>query len=260
MRTADMNYDDTHIAFLAAIWGEGFLSPGGAAEVARALEGMDLRGKDVLDIGCGAGGVTALLVAEHGARHVTGMDVEPDVCRAAREFVARKGLADRIDIVETAPGPLPFPAESFDVVFSKEAILHVPDKAALAREVFRVLKPGGWFVGSDWMISHDGEPSPAMAHYLKCEDLDFALESPARYERALTEAGFVDVSLRNRNPWYREEARRELARLTGPERSRFEALSGKAEIARQIETWEAMLPVLESGEHCPHHLLGRKPF
>lgn len=259
MRTEEMNYDDDHIAFLSAMWGDGCLSPGGPAETARVLEGIDLKGRTVLDIGCGAGGITALLVTDHGAGHVTGLDVESDVCAAARDFVARKGLSDRVDIAQVAPGPLPFAPESFDVVFSKDSILHIPDKAALARDVFRVLKPGGWFVASDWLISHDGDPSPEMAYYLECEDLDFIIESPTRYERALKAAGFENVELRNRNPWYREEAKTELARLTGPERKRFEALLGEDEIARQVQTWTAMLVVLQTGEHCPHHLRGRKP-
>jgi phosphoethanolamine N-methyltransferase len=98
-----------------------------------------------------------------------------------------------------------------------------------------------------------------MRHYLACEDLDFGMASPERYARALRDAGFVDVVLTDRNPWYREEAARELARLTGPERAEFERLTSPAEIARQIRTWQAMQTVLASGEHCPHHLRGRRP-
>ena len=46
---SEMNYDDRHIATLEDIWGEGFLSPGGPDEVARVIEGLDLRGKRVLE-------------------------------------------------------------------------------------------------------------------------------------------------------------------------------------------------------------------
>src|SRR5690606_12621221 len=112
---------------------------------------------------------------------------------------------------------------------------------------------------SDWLIGHDGEPSPEMAAYIAAEALDFGMASPRRYERALAGAGFVDNELRNRNAWYREVARQELQRLTGPERQRFADLLGETEVARQIRTWEAMVPVLESGEHCPHHFRARKP-
>ena len=58
---SEEHYPPRMIAMLEAIWGEGFLSPGGPAEVARVLEGHDIRGKAVLDIGCGAGFVTAIL-------------------------------------------------------------------------------------------------------------------------------------------------------------------------------------------------------
>ena len=51
-------YDDDAIRFLEALWGDGYLSPGGPDEVDRVLEGLSLRGKTVLDIGCGSGGIT----------------------------------------------------------------------------------------------------------------------------------------------------------------------------------------------------------
>ena len=252
-------YDEGHIAFLEAIWGEGYLSPGGPDEVARVLDGLDLTGLAVLDIGCGTGGITASLAADYGSGRVVGIDVEPAPCRAARDLAARRGVSDRVEIRQVEPGPLPFGAGSFDLVFSKDSIVHIPDKEALAADVFRVLRPGGVFAASDWLTARDGPPSAEMEHYLACEDLDFGMASPARYRAALEAAGFADVRLVDRNPWYRLEARRELAVLTGPERARLELLVGAEEIARQVRTWSAMLPVLDSGEHCPHHLRARKP-
>jgi phosphoethanolamine N-methyltransferase len=193
------HYDDGVIGFLGELWGDGYLSPGGPEEVARVLDGLDIGGLTVLDVGCGAGGVTVDLVRRHGAGRVIGIDVEPDVCAAARRRVAAAGLADRIEIREVAPGPFPLPDASIDIVFSKDSIVHVPDKERLAAEAFRVLRPGGWFVASDWLIGHDGDPSPEMAHYIRLEDLDFAMASPARYRRALAAAGFTGIRLVNRN-------------------------------------------------------------
>ena len=259
MSDDELHYGKPIITFLEAIWGEGFLSPGGPDEVARVLDGIDLRGRRVLDIGCGAGGITAALAGEYGAAEVLGIDVEAPVCAAARDLARRRGVADRVEIRQVEPGPLAFPDGSFDVVFSKDSIVHIADKESLARDVFRVLRKGGWFVASDWLTSRDGAPSAAMKHYLDCEDLGFGMASPGRYRKALEAAGFDSVELRDRNGWYREEAARELALLKGPERARLEALTSKAEIARQIRTWEAMQPVLASGEHCPHHLRARKP-
>jgi phosphoethanolamine N-methyltransferase len=150
MSNDDNHYPPRMIVMLEAVWGEGFLSPGGAEEVARVIGSHRLTGLSVLDIGCCAGGVDVALATTHGAAYVCGIDVEDPVLTHARALVARHGLSDRIGLVKVAPGPLSFPPATFDVVFSKEALVHIPNKHDLMREVFRVLKPGGryWWAKS----------------------------------------------------------------------------------------------------------------
>ncbi|TYR34905.1 methyltransferase domain-containing protein [Mesorhizobium microcysteis] len=255
----EAEYDDTAIRFLAALWGEGYLSPGGPDEVDRVLEGIDLSGRNVLDIGCGAGGITLHLARAHNAAHVTGFDVEEPVVAHARRAAETAGLGDRVTFVQSPPGPLPFADRAFDVVFSKDALLHVPDKDALFGEIFRLLKPGGTFAASNWMIGHDEEPSPDMKAYIEAEGLSFSMASPARYRQAMERAGFVDVVTVDRNGWYREVARGELERLKGPLYDTVSAAVGSAYVDKNIRTWTAMQKVLDSGEHRPTHLRGRKP-
>lgn len=255
----EAEYDDTAIRFLEALWGEGYLSPGGPEEVDRVVAGIALAGKCVLDVGCGAGGVTMHLATVHGSGHVTGFDVEAPVIEAARRRAEALGLTDRVSFVLGAPGPLPFADASFDVVFSKDALLHVLDKDALFSEIFRVLKPGGVFAASNWMIGHDGEPSAEMKAYVTAEGLSFAMASPERYKAAMRRAGFADVTHLDRNPWYREVAREELGRLKGPLYDQAAAAVGRAYVDKNIRTWEAMQIVLDSGEHRPTHLRGYRP-
>lgn len=252
-------YSDALIDFLEVVWGEGYLSPGGAEEVARILEGADLEGLEVLDIGCGSGGIALELVERYGAGKVTGIDIEGPVLKRARERAEARGLSGRVEFLQVEPGPLPFPDSSFDVVFSKDSMIHIPDKEALFADVFRILRPGGWFVASDWLISHDGEPSPEMKEYLKMEGLSFGMASPERYAKALEAAGFTEVALKNRNPWYREVAKRERAAIAGELYEAACEAAGKETVDHNVGTWTAMLVVLESGEHCPHHLRARKP-
>ena len=210
-------YDDEHAAFLEHLWGEGYLSPGGEEEVARVLDGVPLAGRTVLDIGCGSGGITVALVRAFDAERVVGVDVEASVCASARRRVREAGLSGRIEIDLVAPGPLPHPDASFDVVFSKDSIVHVPDKFALARDAARLLRRGGIFAVSDWLTDRDGAPSPAMAAYLEAEGLDFAMASPARYREALEAAGFTEIRLLEPRPLVRPGRAR---RTRPPERSR----------------------------------------
>lgn len=259
MDTEEELYQDKAIKFLELIWGAGYMSPGGIDEVKRLLAGLDFQSKQVLDIGCGAGGITVSLASEFDAGRVTGIDVEKPVVEAAQQRVENSGLSEAIEIRLVSPGPFPFADQQFDFVFSKDSIVHIADKEALANEAYRVLKPGGWFVASDWLISHDEEPSQPMKEYIDLEGLDFQMASPQRYEKALRSAGFTNVSLHNRNSWYLEQAKKELVELEAGRRNEFVAHVGEDYLEENISIWKAMIKVLGSGEHCPHHFRAQKP-
>jgi ubiquinone/menaquinone biosynthesis C-methylase UbiE len=251
-------YSEAMITMLEAIWGEGFLSPGGADEVARIVGAHNLAGASVLDIGCGAGGIDVALVQNHSAGFVLGIDVEDPVLERARALVAKHGLEERIGLVKVAPGSLPFPHAMFDVVFSKDSIVHIPDKHALMRDVFRVLKPGGWFIASDWLVN--SEPmSPMMRDYIAAESLDFGMATPQRYLEAMQAAGFEKCETISRNAWYRNQARVELERLEGQEGQKAAKIVGRAFVEKNVALWRRMIAVLDTGEHCPTHLRAWKP-
>ena len=129
------------VAALELIWGEGFLSPGGPAEVEATLGGRNIRGAEVLDIGCGIGGIDLLLAERFGASKVIGIDIEADNIERARRRAEAKGLSDRVGYRLVERGPWPFAPSCFDLVFSKDSIIHIPDKEALFADIFRVLRP-----------------------------------------------------------------------------------------------------------------------
>lgn len=103
-------------------------------------------GSTLLDVGCGIGGSSRVLAKDYGFE-VTAVTISPgQVARATQLTPA--GLSAKF-MVDDAMS-LSFPDASFDVVWSLEAGPHMPDKAVFARELLRVLKPGGLLVVGDW--------------------------------------------------------------------------------------------------------------
>lgn len=254
----DLEYDDDFVAVIEAMWGEGFLSPGGPAEVARIVEGLNLDGARVLDVGCGTGGCDLELVRRHGAAEVLGIDVEPQLIERCRHLAAEKGLTERLSFELVEPGPFPFPDRSFDVVFSKDSMIHIPDKPTLYRDVLRVLRPGGIFLASDWLRGFAGENSPTMERWLASVDLSFAMATPGETRRALEEAGFVEVDVRNRNEWFRKQSRQDLAQVEGPASEAIRKAWGAEGHERYVRRTRLRIEIVDSGELCPCHLRARK--
>ncbi|MEL6602418.1 MAG: methyltransferase domain-containing protein [Cyanobacteria bacterium J06614_10] len=103
-------------------------------------------GSTLLDVGCGIGGSSRVLAKDYGF-DVTAVTISPGQVERATQLTPENVSAKFM--VDDAMA-LSFPDETFDVVWSLEAGPHMPDKAVFARELLRVLKPGGLLVVGDW--------------------------------------------------------------------------------------------------------------
>jgi len=104
----------------------------------------DVRGKRVLDYGCGAGENTTALAARGAS--VIGLDLSPELIELANRRLALHG--GQADFVVGSCHEIPLADDHVDVVFGM-AILHHLDLERAAREVWRVLKPGGLAIFSE---------------------------------------------------------------------------------------------------------------
>ena len=103
-------------------------------------------GAKLLDVGCGFGGSSRILARDYGFS-VTGITISPKQVERASELTP-ENLEVQFQVDDAMA--LSFPDNSFEVVWSVEAGPHMPDKAVFAKELMRVLKPGGILVLADW--------------------------------------------------------------------------------------------------------------
>jgi ubiquinone/menaquinone biosynthesis C-methylase UbiE len=113
----------------------------------RIVSRVDIEpGQEVLDVACGTGNA-ALRAAAAGGR-VTGVDITPELFVRGRERAAAAGV--EVEWIEGDAEELPFEDESFDVVLSVFGCMFAPRQEVAARELVRVLRPGGSIGLCNW--------------------------------------------------------------------------------------------------------------
>ncbi len=129
------NYDQDHYGGIAA------------NDALATLAGIDDT-CHILDVCSGMGGPSRYFAHNYGCR-VTGIDLTESRVAGAIRLTALAGLGDKVGFQQGNALELPFPDQPFDVVVSQEGFCHIPDKALLATECVRVLKPGGRLAFTD---------------------------------------------------------------------------------------------------------------
>jgi ubiquinone/menaquinone biosynthesis C-methylase UbiE len=106
---------------------------------------VDLTGKRVLEVSCGAGGGASYIVRTLRPASYTGLDLNP----ASIDFCRKRHNLSGLDFVQGDAENLPFADQTFDAVINVEAAHQYPDFRRFLCEVARVLRPGGHFVYTD---------------------------------------------------------------------------------------------------------------
>jgi SAM-dependent methyltransferase len=157
----------------------------------RLIDFDGYRGRNVLDVGCGAGTDLARFVK--GGAVGAGVDLAPSAIALAKQNFAQQGLD--ADLREADGERLPFADDSFDVVFAHGVVQYAADDRALVSECRRVLKPGGTAVFQVYnRISWLNALSKVMKVPLEHEDAPVLKRySAAEFRSLLT--GFRDVRI-----------------------------------------------------------------
>jgi arsenite methyltransferase len=169
----------------------GALMNGGNRQVnLRSLEALEVEpGQRVLEVGFGGGGTLEILVKERECGFVGGLDASPEMARAAERRFASRIAAGRMAIRQGEAGAIPWPDAELDRVLSVNSMFYWPDPARGAREIRRVLRPGGLLVL--------GLRDKAAVDKIGIGRLGYWSPAEEEIRMLLEDAGFRDVSARS---------------------------------------------------------------
>ena len=157
--------------------------------------------RDVLEVACGTGIVTAVLGSALPQANLVATDLNDAMIDFARGVVpARPQLSWR----QADACALPFADAQFDVVACQFGLMFVPDKLLAMKEARRVLRPGGWLLFNVWDSLHENPSAEITRDTINrlfpdnpptFYEVPFGLHDRNVLRRLLAEAGFQDISL-----------------------------------------------------------------
>jgi SAM-dependent methyltransferase len=151
-------WPEAKLKVLGAIWGEGFLGPGGAEETLTLAKPLGLNeSHSVLNLGAGLGGATRALAAASGA-WITGYEPDPDLAEAAQALSEKHKLEKKAEIRHLDLADPQIRKGYYHHALALEALWRIPDKAPVVAALVGGVKPQGQVVLTDLAL---GAPSPS---------------------------------------------------------------------------------------------------
>lgn len=159
----------------------------------------------VIDVGCGVGGSSRFAALTYGCR-VTGIDLTEEFVDTGNTLSSWVGSDKQVRLFQGDALDLRFPDATFDKAFMLHVGMNIADKRALAKEVRRVLKPGGTFGIYDIMQT-SSDPIVFPVPWASTVEAS-SLASSEHYINMTVEAGFELVSERNQREFALESFKR----------------------------------------------------
>uniref|UniRef100_A0A2C9L659 phosphoethanolamine N-methyltransferase n=1 Tax=Biomphalaria glabrata TaxID=6526 RepID=A0A2C9L659_BIOGL len=238
-------YSTRGILLYEKIFGRTFVSTGGIDTTKEFLQLLNLqKGQKVLDVGGGIGGGAFYMAKTYGVK-VVSVDLSFNMTQIGLERAKEVGCGPDQVVFEIADATKrEYPVESFDVVYSRDVILHIADKLSLFKKFFKCLKSGGKVLISDYCCSPNKHSDLFKAYV---QQRGYNLLSPAAYGKVLEEAGFINVKAEDKTQQFADILKIEIERTE----------SNKEEFIKQfdedgynyiVDGWKEKLVRVELGD------------
>lgn len=238
------------------IFGETFLSSGGLDTTKDIVDKMNLKGGDrVLDVGCGVGGHDFYMAENYGVK-ILAVDLSVNMMSVALEhFTKRPHLTDKIHFEVLDATRANFEEGSFDVIYSRDTLLHIADKHTLFSRFYQWLSPGGKVVFTDYCRG-DQDHSDEFKKYVA--ERGYNLLTVQQYGSLLKEAGFVKVRCEDISHEFLRVLRIELDKLNTQKDDFLEKFSTE-DYEYLKQGWEAKIRRVSDGDQVWCLGYGEKP-
>jgi len=158
------------------------------------------KGQTAIDLGCGVGG-PGRTVARFTEANVVGLNNNDYQITRCKKITAEQGLGHLCSYMKADFQKIPVADHTYDAAFHFEALEHSPDRVATFKEVLRIIKPGGYFAGYDWIITdHCDLNNPEHVRIKKGIELGNGLpdlQRPGEVLDAMKKAGFEIIEARD---------------------------------------------------------------
>ncbi|XP_065840486.1 uncharacterized protein [Oscarella lobularis] len=228
------------------IFGAGYISTGGPKTTEKFVATLDLKpGQRVIDVGCGIGGGDYYMADKYGV-FVLGIDLSSNMISVALEqgLNRHKHLQDKVQFEICDVTAREYPECSFDVIYSRDTILHIKDKDVLFKKLYKWLKVGGRLLISDYCCGPQPWSDVFKAYVTQ---RGYNLLEPAQYGKVLETAGFVNVQANDCTDMFVECLREEVSR-TEKEKEAFLEDFSPEDYSAITDGWKAKIERCQQGD------------
>jgi len=230
------------------VFGRTFVSTGGLTTTKDIVDPIGLKpGMKVLDIGCGTGG-SAFYMASYFGAEVLGIDLSDNMLAVANEHKAtmQENVQHLVSFRFLDATQAAFPENYFDVIYSRDAIMHIADKELVYSKALSWLKPGGQLVVSEYVHGRN-HPNHTTEYVEYIKDRGYQLVTVQEYGNVLKKVGFKRVQAIDKTAQFISILKMEMAKFK-PMKDEFIKEFSMKDYKDLTEGWDIKVERCTKGE------------